>query len=261
MIALGIDTATPGLGVALAGEGGLIAESSVQVGLRHAQGLLPAVEELLRMSGLAIGELGAVAVTIGPGSFTAVRIGLNTAKGLCMGRDLPLVGISTLAAMAARFPHCALPVAPWLDAKRREVYAGRYDTSGPYPVAQEPDTVASPAQWLDEHPEPALFVGDGASLYADLIRDRYRGRAFVAPAWIPLASAGVVAVWGRELALSGMTISPDDAAPVYIRRPQALVSQPKVDRVSRATGPGDASRAGSGNTVVHRNGIEGPRRQ
>jgi len=228
MVVLGIDTATPGLGVALANDEGLIAEATVQIGLRHAQGLLPTVEWLLATSGLSVDDLGAVAVTIGPGSFTAVRIGLNTAKGLCMGRNLPLVGISTLAAMAARFPCCSLPVVPWLDAKRREVYAGRYDTSGPYPIAREADTVASPAQWLQDHPEPALFVGDGATVYGHLIRERLGEAAYIAPAWTPLASAAAVAVWGRERALRGETMNPDDAAPVYIRRPQAI-----MDRAAR----------------------------
>ena len=225
MIVLGIDTATPGLGVALAGPEGLIAEAMVGTGLRHAQGLLPAVEWLLGTSEMSVQDLGAVAVTLGPGSFTAVRIGLNTAKGLCMGRNLPLVGISSLAAAAARHPQCAWPVVPWFDAKRKEVYAGRYDTSGPYPRALEPDDVIAPDLWLARHPGPALFVGDGAVLYRDLITSRLGDKAHLTPAWEPLASAGVVAVWGRERAIRGEVLDPDQAAPVYLRRPQALLTQ------------------------------------
>lgn len=222
MIVLGIDTATPGLGVALAGPDGLIAEATVQIGLRHAQGLLPAVEWLLRTAERTTDDVDAVAVTIGPGSFTAVRIGLNTAKGICMGRGIPLVGIPTLAALAARCPASALPVVPWLDAKRHEVYAGCYDTTGPRPVAAEPDAVIAPGDWLDAHPSPALFLGDGASCYAGLIRERLGDQAAFAPDWVPLASGGVVATWGREFALAGKTIAPDDAAPLYLRRPQAV---------------------------------------
>jgi len=224
MIVLGIDTATPGLGVALAGPDGLIAETTVQVGLRHSQGLLPTVDWMLRTAGLGVGDLGAVAVTIGPGSFTAVRIGLNTAKGICMGRGIPLVGISTLAAAAGRFPCAPWPVVPWLDAKKREVYAGCYDTAGRRPIAIEPDAVVAPEEWLAAHPGPALFLGDGAAIYRELIIGRVGERAHFAPEWTPMASSAIVAIWGRERALAGDVLDPDSAAPAYLRRPQALES-------------------------------------
>ena len=180
------------------------------------------MEWLLRRAELTVEDLGAVAVTIGPGSFTAVRIGLNTAKGLCMGRDIPLVGISTLAAAAGRLPHARWPVVVWLDAKRREVYAGYYDTSGAHPVALEPDAVIAPEAWLDAHEGPALFVGDGARVYRELIVARWGERAHFAPDWVPMASAAVVALWGRERARAGDVLDPESATPVYLRRPQAL---------------------------------------
>ena len=226
VIVLGIDSATPGLGVALAGPDGLLAEMTLQVGLRHSQGLLPTVESLLDRAESTVADLGAVAVTIGPGSFTAVRIGLNTAKGLCMGLGLPLVGLSTLAVSAARFTgllgDTPMPVAPWLDAKRREVYAGYYDIAGPRPRPLEPDSVVAPESWLADHPGPALFVGDGARAYRREIVERLGSRARFAPACTLDAAAGVVACWGRERALRGETLDPTHAAPLYVRRPQAL---------------------------------------
>ena len=226
MIVLGIDSASSGLGVALAGPDGLIAETTLQVGLRHSQGLLPTVEWLLQRANVSVDELGAVAATIGPGSFTAVRIGLNTAKGLCAGLGVPLIGLSTLAVSAARFAGLLgdepLPVAPWLDAKRQEVYAGYYDASGPYARALEPDAVIAPTDWLADHPGPALFVGDGARSYRGEILERLGERARFAPAHVLDAAPGVVACWGRERALRGETLDPADAAPLYLRRPQAL---------------------------------------
>ncbi len=224
MIVLGIDTATPGLGVALAGPDGLLVELSANVGLRHAQGLLPAVERALADAELGVEHVEAVAVTIGPGSFTSVRIGLNTAKGLCMAREIPLIGISTLAAAAGRIPFADFPVVPWLDAKRREVYAGVYDTSTGFPKSIESDSVIAPAEWLDRHDGPAVFLGDGAQVYRDVIIERLGNAARFAPDWIPAASAGVVAVLGRQMALAGETIDVDAAAPVYLRRPDAKTS-------------------------------------
>ncbi len=228
MLVLGIDTASTGLGVAIAGPDGLIAETTLQTGLRHSSNLLPIVDRTLTTAGYTIGDVEAVAVTMGPGSFTAVRIGLNTAKGICLGRDLPLVGLSTLAAMAARFPSPggeAMPVIPWLDARRREVYAGYYDTSGSHPRAIEPDVATSPTEWLDGHPGPGLFVGDGAVAYRQQITDRLGAEAVVAPLWAACTSAAACSVWGRELALDGVTTDPDEVAPMYLRRPQAFDSR------------------------------------
>ena len=222
MIVLGIDSATPGLGIAIAGPDGIIVEVSESVGLRHSQGLLPTLQWALDEAGLTVGDLDAVATTIGPGSFTSVRIGLNTAKGLCMSREIPLAGISTLEAMAGRFPFAGVPVAPWLDAKRSEVYAGLYDLSTGVPVPLDADTVAAPADWLARHEGPAIFVGDGATAYAGIIHEAIGDAARIAPPSIPMASAGVVAILGRARALTGDTIDVDAAAPVYLRRPDAV---------------------------------------
>ncbi len=223
MTVLGIDSATPGLGVALAGPEGLIAETTIHVGLQHSQTLLPAAEWLLETVGAGTRDIEGVAVTIGPGSFTAVRIGLATAKGICMASGIPLACVSTLAASAARHAWVSLPVVPMLDAKRREVYVGLYDVSTGEPVAVEPDTVVSPQDWLEGHKGEALFCGDGALAYRDLITEKLGAKAHFTPSWLPLASAGVVAVLGRQKILKGETIQPDAATPVYLRRPQAVL--------------------------------------
>ncbi|OQB40978.1 MAG: tRNA threonylcarbamoyladenosine biosynthesis protein TsaB [Candidatus Latescibacteria bacterium ADurb.Bin168] len=223
MTVLGIDTATPGLGVALAGPDGLIAETTIHIGLQHSQTLLPAVEWLLETVGSNTREIDGVAVTIGPGSFTAVRIGLATAKGICVAGGIPLACVSTLAASAARHAWLSFPVVPMLDAKRREVYVGLYDVSTGEPVAVEPDTVVSPHDWLENHTREALFCGDGALAYRDLITEKLGAKAHFAPPWVPLASAGVVAVLGRQKMLRGEIVEPDAATPVYLRRPQAVL--------------------------------------
>ncbi len=225
MIVLGIDTATSGLGVSVAGDEGIIVEMSENTGLRHSQGLLPATERALSSAGLTVSDLDAVAVTLGPGSFTSVRIGLSTAKGLCMARDLPLVGISSLAARAARTPFSELPVVVWLDAKRDEVYTGTFDTSDGNPREISAETVVAPAEWLEKDPVPALFAGDGAIAYHSDIVARLGESARFAPAWTGTPCAGVVAVLGREKAIEGDTLSVGDAAPAYLRRPYAVAQR------------------------------------
>jgi len=97
-----------------------------------------------------------------------------------------------------------------------------YDTSGEFPRSIEPDAVIRPESWLAEHTGPALFLGDGALAYRELIQDRLGDAARIAPAWIPDASAAAVAVWGRKRALDGDVVDPDSVSPVYLRRPQAL---------------------------------------
>ena len=226
MLTLGIDCAGKGLGVALADETGVIAEQIIQAGLRHSESLVPTIDHLVNTVGTHMEAVDGIAVTEGPGSFTSVRIGLNTVKGLCMARDIPLTTLSTLAAAAARFPCSTMPVVVWLDARRNEVYSGVYDTSdmiqpGNWPVAVKPDEVIDPAEWLRLHNEPVLFTGDGSVVYGNLIREYTADGASIAPSWGNLPAPGVVAVWGRDKILAGDVVSVEAAAPVYLRHSQA----------------------------------------
>jgi len=136
-------------------------------GRNHATLLTPYIEQLLSANDVSANQLDAVAVSSGPGSYTGLRIGLSTAKGLCYGGNIPLIAVSTLQAMSMGFalqhdvPASTL-LCPMIDARRMEVYTALYDKDGRQleKISAEIITEQSFASWLDEH--PIYFFGNGA---------------------------------------------------------------------------------------------------
>jgi tRNA threonylcarbamoyladenosine biosynthesis protein TsaB len=196
MLMLAFDTATEVATSALVDDGEVLAERS-----SRARTLLEDVDALLRQGGANARDLDALAVGIGPGSFTGVRIGLATARGLALALELPGAGVSTLAALAAGAPG-AIPV---VDARRREVFAlvdGEPSVLAPADLTIEPGTVC---------------VGDGARRYRDIFE---AGGAVVPPdddeRHLPRARF--------HAALAGTLGPVDEIEPLYLRVPDAVRS-------------------------------------
>ena len=221
MTVLGIETATSVCGVALVREDAALAERSLNIGTHHAERLLPMIREVLEQVGLALREVDGVAVSIGPGSFTGLRIGLSTAKGLCWSAGLPLIAVPTLAAFAAQFPFAACPVCPALDARKQEVYAGLYDTSSGEPRTRIAPSAVSPASFFGSLNEPTLFAGDGARLYRAEILAALGEKARFAPSSLDRTSAAAVAALGLSMLKRGETEDLSGAEPVYLRKSEA----------------------------------------
>ena len=171
MYILAIDSATPVAGVALLRDESLIVETFANIGLTHSETLMPMVDRVLKDAGLPVGQLHAIAVTIGPGSFTGLRIGLAAAKGLALAADKPLIGISTLEALAHNLSYSSLLVGTILDARKGEVYGACFDASQAYPRRLGEEMACSPEDfcrevdhWLDETGRSGLvLLGDGLS--------------------------------------------------------------------------------------------------
>jgi tRNA threonylcarbamoyladenosine biosynthesis protein TsaB len=175
MTILGLDTSTRAGSVALVADGRVLGSIEVAGSLDHSTRLLPSVEFLLDRLGLKLAELDGFAVTHGPGSFTGVRVGLATARGLARSVGKPVVGVTSLQALAAshRPPGGGLWVCPWIDAGRGEVYAAAYAGSGDELEERLPPTVGAPERWLERLGENrARFVGDGAETYRALLESR-----------------------------------------------------------------------------------------
>jgi tRNA threonylcarbamoyladenosine biosynthesis protein TsaB len=137
MLLLAFDTATPVGSVCLLEDERLLAARYFDAGQHHSQHLFVELDGVFEVAGCEPTAVEAVAVTIGPGSFTGLRIGLSAAKGFCLARGAVLVPVPTLEALAARLPFSRMPVLALLDARRGEVYAGLYDTSGGPPQLLE----------------------------------------------------------------------------------------------------------------------------
>lgn len=183
--------------------------------------MVPAlIDAALAQAGVAIGALDGVAVSIGPGSFTGLRIGLGLAKGLCFARGLPLVAVPTLEALAhvANAPVGATVCAA-LDARRRECWAALFRVGADGAMVRlADDFTAAPDALAARLPDGAIVVGDAGAAYAEVLGAR---AAAVLPAEASEPSGGVVARLGARRLARGEQADPGTLEPTYVRPPEA----------------------------------------
>ena len=228
MLVLAFDTATPVASVALLEKGRVIASRYFDVGNQHSRRLFVEMSQLFEISNRNWGELAAVATTTGPGSFTGLRIGLSAAKGICLARGIPLVGIPTLQALAGRLPYACLPVWALLDARRGQVYAALYETASGYPEALTEPSALTPEILMEELAgTEVLLTGGGASTYRDLL-SCLEGAHF-APGQADNPDAATVGWLALEKLARGEVLDIDAAEPEYLRTPMFVPARPRPD--------------------------------
>ena len=220
---LAIETSTMLGGVAIADGNGLIAEVRMNVKTTHSERMMAAVDYALKQSDMTIDDIDVFSVASGPGSFTGLRIGLSTAKGLCYATGRPLVLVPTLRAFAWNFPFCAYPVCVMLDARKGEVYAAvfRWENDGFETVV--PEVSVRPEDLLKGGEGPVLLAGEGLLRYRERIISAMGERARIAPPQGMVPSPSNVALVGLQKALRSEFTAPDAAEPLYIRRAEAEV--------------------------------------
>ncbi|MCI8336457.1 MAG: tRNA (adenosine(37)-N6)-threonylcarbamoyltransferase complex dimerization subunit type 1 TsaB [Peptococcaceae bacterium] len=172
---LAIDTATKAASAAIVSSEGIIGEIGLNIGKTHSQKFLPGVEQLLSLCDMALSDMDGFAVTVGPGSFTGVRIGLATAKAWSYGLDKPVVGVNTLDALAGNVD-CRY-VCPILDARRNEFYTCLYDGGKPIwdYLALSPLALVERLRLLDG---TIAFVGDAVAGYQGFLSEQLGERAY-----------------------------------------------------------------------------------
>ncbi|MEW6428144.1 MAG: tRNA (adenosine(37)-N6)-threonylcarbamoyltransferase complex dimerization subunit type 1 TsaB [Thermodesulfobacteriota bacterium] len=224
-LVLAIENASQYGSVAVVGDGGCLAESSLVSGETHSKRLLLSIDRLLADTGLDWPGLAAIAVSIGPGSFTGIRIGLATAKGLAMAAGKPLLGISTLDGLARQLAVQPLPVRPVLDARKKELFTACYrlDASGRQQRMEE-YRVLAPEKLAAEICEPTLLVGDGLSVYGALFRERLGENCRTAPAELFFPRAAAIGVLAVERITGGDHPGASDVLPLYVRASDAELS-------------------------------------
>ncbi|CAG0965455.1 tRNA threonylcarbamoyladenosine biosynthesis protein TsaB [Geobacteraceae bacterium] len=221
---LTVDTSTSTCGVALTIDGRLAAESLLDSERTLSERLLVAVDTILRDSGLLLADLDGFGVALGPGSFTGVRIGVSTVKGLALATGKPVVGFSSLAMLALNLPVCSLTVCTLFDARKKEVYAALY-RCGVLPEPLHADCVIAPERFLGLIDGPTLFVGNGALRYRDLIEETLGDRAVFAPVHCHQPRAAAGAVLALELFRSGAFTPLPCLNPTYIRPSEAELTK------------------------------------
>ena len=225
MSILAIDTASSVSSVAVASEGKLQAEVTVEAGRTHSETLLSHIEGVLSFAGVERSALTGVAVSIGPGSFTGLRIGLATAKAIAYGLGIPLVGVSTLAALALAVPVSDVHTLALMDAQKGNAYAGLYEWRDGSLHEVRPVRVAPLAEAIAEAADrgkPVLLTGELA------VKKRARlgnlpDNVTLAPAHLLTARASHVAWLGIARLAAGERDDPMTLEPFYIRRSEAEV--------------------------------------
>ncbi|HET9033448.1 MAG TPA: tRNA (adenosine(37)-N6)-threonylcarbamoyltransferase complex dimerization subunit type 1 TsaB [Dokdonella sp.] len=221
---LAIETSTESCSVALSCNGELISRSEFAP-RRHAELLLPMCEEVLTEAGVSRRQLDVIAVGRGPGAFTGVRLAISAAQGIALALDLPVIPISSLAALALDAPNNNHPILAVIDARMGEIYAGtfRRDQEGLVePLGME--SVGSAAVLKVAAGQIWNVIGSGWDSYAEMIQSRLES----APAWAqgeryPQATA-IARLAARE-ASSGQGLAPELALPVYLRDKVALTTK------------------------------------
>lgn len=167
---LAIDTATNCGGAALSHDREVIGLVMAKVPLRYSETILDMVDFLLVQHRLELAKIDCFAVVAGPGSFTGVRIGLTTIKSFCQALGKPVVGISSLEALAYRFRQVDSHIAPMMDAGRRQIYGALFQIEGSSIHPEQEEQVLAPEKWLEGLPAgDCVVVGDGAGCYRETI--------------------------------------------------------------------------------------------
>ena len=217
---LGLETATLTGGAALLDGDRMVGEVTLSVALTHSERLLASVDRLLGDCGWTLETLDGVAVSIGPGSFTGLRVGLATAKGLALAADLPIVPVPTLDALAAGLPFADAPVCPLLDARKGEVYVSLYRWTGDRMTRLWDYLALPPAEAIGRLAAPVIVLGDGVEPCRPHLA-RLGDGVRVAPPARRLPSAAMVGQLGHARLLSGETTDPDALVPLYLRPSEA----------------------------------------
>ena len=220
-VLLTIQTATPAGSLALTDGSQLLAELNLDVRMTPTEWLLSSIEELLELAGLERTDIDGVAVVNGPGSFTGLRVGLATAKGLGISTGCPLLDVSSLQCLAMSLPFSSLPICAVMDARKQEVYAATYRWEDGLPHAVDVERVIKPADLLESIQEETVFVGSGALVYRDLIVEKLGNQALFAPTFMNLPRAAAAAYLALADWEAGQVLSVDELMPNYLRPSEA----------------------------------------
>ena len=241
---LGIDTATRTASVGVLDGDDLIAERSQPDSRTLAVTALPLVQDVLAAAGCDVADLGMIAVSAGPGSFTGLRIGLSLAKGISLATGCAVIAVPTLEALAQVAGERDGLICPVLDARKGEVYAAsfRWQTSGPLRVSE--DCAATPQRLAAAIEEPCVLLGDGVEAYLALWRDAFGQSVELLPFTEFHPRGGAVAAVGRR---RFGDLGADEVAamvPRYVRAAEAEVRLRAEGEPRNGRGKGKIDRAG-----------------
>ncbi len=217
---LALETSTLAGGVALVEDGRVVGQSMLNIALTHSERLMAMVDRLLKDCRRTPAELDGLALSIGPGSFTGLRVGAATAKGLALALGLPVAPVPTLDALAANLPFADALVCPLLDARKGEVYLALYRWTGDAMERQSEYLALPPQRAVERLDLPVIVLGDGVAACRSYF-GRLGGGLRVGPQAQSMPSAAVVGQIGHAMLASGNGLAADEVAPLYLRPSEA----------------------------------------
>lgn len=234
---LALDSSGIVASVAVIEDDTLLAEYTVNYKKTHSQTLLPMLDEIVKMTELELESIDAIAVAAGPGSFTGLRIGSATAKGLGLALKKPLVAVPTVDALAYNLYDAQGLICPIMDARRKQVYTGIYRYED-HKLATVKDQMAVGIEellsMLNEMQEPVTFLGDGVPVFKDIIAEKLNVPYSFAPAHLSRQRAGAVGALGVLYVKEGRTETAAEHKPDYLR-----VSQAERERAGKLKAEGE----------------------
>ena len=236
---LGLDSSGIVASVAIVEDDVLIAEYTVNYKKTHSQTLLPMLDEIAKMTELDLNSIDAIVVAAGPGSFTGLRIGSATAKGLGLALKKPLIAIPTVEGLAYNLYDIPGLICPIMDARRKQVYTGIYRfTDHQLKVVEDQMAVSMETviEKLNQYGEAVTFLGDGVSVFHELIAEKMTVPYSFAPAHVNKQRAAAVAALGEIYYRQGKTETAMEHVPDYLR-----VSQAERERAEREAAKADAN--------------------
>ncbi|MDD5224668.1 MAG: tRNA (adenosine(37)-N6)-threonylcarbamoyltransferase complex dimerization subunit type 1 TsaB [bacterium] len=226
---LALETSTEFGSLALLNRDELLAEICFGGGVTHTERLLPAWDWILRTSRTPLSEIRGLAVGVGPGSFTGLRIGMATVLGMAWARRLPVVGVSSLKALAGNLPFVSGTVCPLIDARKGEIYWSLYHSENGILSQIGEEKVSPLSEILKSVTRPAIFLGTGARRYRPEIEEWNGGKTRGADSLLayPLARQAGLLAWERFA--RGESDDLKTLAPNYIRKSEAELTHPEIN--------------------------------
>lgn len=218
---LAIDTSSNAASVAVLENNLLLGEFVLNHKKTHSQEIMPMVDDVLKRCELKVSDIDLFAAAKGPGSFTGLRIGIETVKALAHSVNRPVIGISTLEGLAHNLPFCEHTIVPIMDARRNQVYTGAYMWDGDElrevgenEAMSIEECVKSCGNFLE-----TVFLGDGVPVYYDFIKEQLGDKAYFAPASCNMQKASSIAALAFKKADKAESYY--NLTPEYLRKPQA----------------------------------------
>lgn len=225
MLILGIETATAQVGVAIGGHEGVLAQAHSARGRRHAENLTPAIDFVRRQARVDLSEISCVAVDLGPGLFTGLRVGVAAAKAIAHALQVPMIGVSSLDLLAFPVRYSTRRIVAVIDARRSELFYASY-RQVPGGVQRLSDPVVGTADDLASElladREEFLLVGDGALRYAESFEGL--SKVELADQGLQWPSASSLVQLAHAQALREQWVKPWDLQPLYLRKPDAEIN-------------------------------------